>query len=481
MAAGSLLLSTRCRVVIPLPILGKWPAMIEVRSLRRRIVKAGLWTLGGHSASQVLRLASNLALTRLLMPDAFGVMAIANSFLLGLALFSDVGLRQNIIHSKRGNDSNFSNTVWTLQIARGGIIWLLMLLLAVGIFFGTQTGIFAVDSVYARPELPWIICVLAFTAIIAGFESTKLGVASRDLDIALLTRIELLSQLGALVCMVGWAYHYKSVWALVGGAIMSTTIKVALSHTLLPGQRNKLCWDSSAVSEVLGYGKWIFISSVLGFLAANGDKFILGGLINATSLGMYAIAFFIIDSLRQIFTKISGNVAFPTFCEVIRSRPTELKFTYYKFRLPIDLSSLFATGVLFSSGHLLTDFMYDSRYHDVGYMFEILSISMFEIRYSLASQCFMALGLPKLLTPLIGIRLIVLFVFLPMAYNYYGMTAALWVVGGNVLFTLPLVIYYKIKYKIFNLKYELIVLPMALAGYIVGNVAVYLTTHLLSK
>jgi len=94
-------------------------------SLRSRVFGASVWVLAGFGASQVIRLGSSLIMTRLLMPEMFGVMAIANIFLVGLALFSDLGLRQNIIQSKRGDDPLFLNTVWTIQILRGAVLWAL--------------------------------------------------------------------------------------------------------------------------------------------------------------------------------------------------------------------------------------------------------------------------------------------------------------------------------------------------------------------
>ena len=47
-----------------------------------------------------------------------------------LGLLSDMGLRQNIIQSHRGDDPAFLNTAWTVQIIRGFVLFALTLLLA---------------------------------------------------------------------------------------------------------------------------------------------------------------------------------------------------------------------------------------------------------------------------------------------------------------------------------------------------------------
>ena len=103
-------------------------------------MKAGAWVMGGHVSSQLLRLASNLIMTRLLVPEMFGIMAVANILILGLALLSDLGLKQNIIQSKRGEDPVFINTAWTVQILRGVMITVIALAVAIAIYAINQLG-----------------------------------------------------------------------------------------------------------------------------------------------------------------------------------------------------------------------------------------------------------------------------------------------------------------------------------------------------
>ena len=98
--------------------------------LRRKAISAGAWNLGALVTSQAIRLGGNLVMTRLLMPEMFGIIAIATTVLFVLHLLSDVGLRQNILQSTRGDDPEFLNTLWTVQIVRGFVLFALTLLLA---------------------------------------------------------------------------------------------------------------------------------------------------------------------------------------------------------------------------------------------------------------------------------------------------------------------------------------------------------------
>lgn len=447
-------------------------------SLRSRIIRASTWTFGGHAAAQILRLLSNLILTRLLVPEMFGVMVIANVIMFGLALLSDIGLNQSIVQSGRGNDPAFLNTAWTLQVIRGGLIWLSALLIGVLLHLLAASGLLPLASTYADPVLPYIVGALSFGALINGFASTRLPMASRTLALGRMTLMDILCQLAGITLMICWATVDRSIWALVAGALFSNLLRVALSHMMLPGPGNYLHWDNSSYKEIFGYGKWVFLTSILGFAASNGDRLLLGALVSPATMGLYSIAFFLVNALQELLSKLAASVAFPALSEVARERPGAMKAVYYKFRLPLDIAALFFSGLIFSAGHLIIEILYDQRYEMAGAMIEVLCIGLFEARFVLAGQCFMAMGMPKLLAPIILIRLIAVFVLLPIIFHFWGFHGALWVAGGSALFTLPLIIFLKIRHGLFSLKHELSVLPLLAVGYGLGeifNKAAFLT------
>ena len=93
-------------------------------------------------------------MTRLLVPEMFGLMSIVSVFIMGLSLFSDLGLKQSIIQSKRGRDERFLNTIWSFQIIRGFSIWGFSVLVAVAVLMAQRLLWMPVGTVYAEPLLP---------------------------------------------------------------------------------------------------------------------------------------------------------------------------------------------------------------------------------------------------------------------------------------------------------------------------------------
>lgn len=442
--------------------------MIVKTSLRSRVIHAATWTMGGHIFSQALRLASNLVMTRLLVPEMFGIMAIANVIMVGLVMMSDFGVRQNIIQSTRSENKNFLNTAWTVQIIKGAVLWVIALIISFAVMLVADKNWWPTDSVYADPMLPYVIAAISFTVVINGMVPTKLAIAHRNLAINMAVKIGLLSQVTGIFVMIVWAYIDRSIWALVIGAIMASIMKVFFSYVLLAGENNKLHIDKESLHEIFHFGKWIFLTSILGFLAMNGDKLILGGLIDTKLLGLYTIAIFIVGAVQQIFGKIIGSVVLPALSEVVRNRQDDLKKTYYKFRFPVDVITLFAAGFIFMTGSFIIDILYDDRYQAAGYFLEVLSLSLLAERYSLAGQCFVAMGKPSYIVPIITIRVLVLYALLPISYNYLGLDGALWVIALNRLVTLPILFYIKIKNSLFDIFKELYVLPFFILGLTVG-------------
>ncbi len=147
----------------------------DTPTLLQRALWAGGWTIAGQGAGQLIRLAGNLIMTRLLVPEMFGVMAIATMVTVVLWLLSDLGIRQNIVQSDRGEDAAFLDTAWVIQITRGWVQWLAALILSLALYLANAAYWLPADSVYVAPVLPWVIAVVSLTAVIQGFQSTKIG------------------------------------------------------------------------------------------------------------------------------------------------------------------------------------------------------------------------------------------------------------------------------------------------------------------
>lgn len=437
-------------------------------SLKSRTLRAGGWTVVAHLAGQVLRLVSSLVMTRILVPEMFGVMAIAIVVQVIVALLSDIGLRQAIVQNPRGNAPEFLDTAWSLQIVRGWIIWAVCALTGLAMFVLARSGWAPVGTVYAVAVLPAIIASTALSSAINGFASTKVLTANRELDMSKVTRIELIAQLSGLLLMfaIGWLTH--SIWSVVAGVLLTSLVSVALSHGWLKGHRNRFRFDPDCVKEIVAFGRWIFVSSALGVLAANGDRLFLGVWLSASLLGIYAIALNLTTVVEGLAYKLFGTVSFAVFSEAHRDTPGRLRELYFRMRLAADVVFLAAAGFLYGAGQLIVDLLYDHRYAQAGAMLQILSFGLFFTRYSLSGSIFVALGKPQYQTVVQVLNIVSMFALIPTLYALYGVPGAVWAVA---LYRLPssiAVLIFNRRHGLHSALFEVAVLPAWGAGWALG-------------
>jgi O-antigen/teichoic acid export membrane protein len=437
-------------------------------SLKRRVFGASLWSMAGFALSYVVRLGSSLLMTRLLVPEMFGVMSIAMTLMTGLAMFSDLGLRPSIIQNPRGGDPAFLNTAWLIQIFRGLLLFGMGLCISLFILAAIHFGLVPRNSVYADPLLPSVVGAISLSTLITGFQSTKFAEASRELSLGRVTQVRMAAQIAGLICMIGWALADRSIWALVAGSLCASLVTTVLSHIWLPGVSNRWQWDRTAFHELFHFGKWIFVSSILGFFANNADRVMLGGVVDSSTLGVYSIAYTICDAVIQILNKLISEVSYSAFSELARERSEELKRNYYRIHFVTASFAYFCSGALIVSGQSLIRVLYDPRYEQAGWMLAILAVGLLAVPSNLSMYCLLARGLPKLFSTLVAIRVASAILIL-IGFFTFGVSGALWGIALSRLSLVPFTIYYQVKFRLFDLSKELLLLPTFFLGLLVGS------------
>ncbi|MEL6459667.1 MAG: oligosaccharide flippase family protein, partial [Cyanobacteria bacterium J06621_15] len=215
-------------------------------SLKTRAIRGAIWTTTGFGAKYILRFGNNLVLTRLLQPEFFGLMALVTTFRMGLELFSDIGISQNIVNSKRGDDPVFLNTAWTLQAIRGIVIWLICV-----VFITFPAAYF-----YNDKRLLTLIPISVLYSVFEGFSSTSVHTLHRRMELGKLSLYELALQVSFFATLILLVYFFPTIWSLAVGGAIAGVYKLISSFWLIPGYSNKFAWEKEAVKEILSFGKW---------------------------------------------------------------------------------------------------------------------------------------------------------------------------------------------------------------------------------
>lgn len=379
-------------------------------SLRQRVLHSGSWTLVGYGVNQTLRLGGNLILTRLLFPEAFGMMAIVMVISFGVTMFVDMGITQSIIQNERGNDPAFVNTAWSIQIILGFLI-----------FVGLSALALPMAYFYHVPQLVAMLPVVGLGAIISGFNSTKLYTAQRNLEAKRVTLIEVGTYAIGLLFTIYLAWLLQSVWALVWGQVISAGLKMSATHAFLHGIKNKIAWDQDAARHLIRFGRWIMWSSVLTFLSVEGGRLLIGALLDMRELALFTLASTMSLMFWQAIQQLAGKVFFPAYAEVYRGNPKNLFSVLFKARLIITLPSWFISVLFVFFGSHLMEILYDQRYHGSGAMLELLAAgSLVGCVWGSYTGVLLAMGKVATMTLLTAVQIACQIGGMVVGYHYIG-------------------------------------------------------------
>ena len=339
------------------------------RSLKQKAMRGGMWTAGGVTLTQMLAFASNIILAMVLVPEHFGIMALINMVIVGLQMFSDVGITPCLVQNKR-EDAKFYNTAWTFQVVRGFVLWGAACLLA-----------YPLSKV--KPDwapLATYLPVAAFTTVLAGFRSTGYITTQRRMEVAKIAAVEFTTALIRTVVMIIVAFAIiRSPWALVVGLLVGSLYTTAVSHFMQPDVRNRLAFDRTAAAEMFNYGKWLFFSTIITYFAMVADTFLIGGMISTAVLGVYWAARRFAELGPMIFQKVGEWIGFPALSEVYRTNPEEFGNRLFRLRRAVLLPIYTLLLGMLLLAPVLMYFCYrnasSASYVEAGWMIQVLSVN----------------------------------------------------------------------------------------------------------
>ncbi|WP_417626644.1 oligosaccharide flippase family protein [Pararhodobacter aggregans] len=431
-------------------------------SLTNRIMRSSMFTIMGFGLQQAIRFGSNLVLARLLFPEAFGTMALVTVLLVGLTMLSDLGIQPAIQSSKRGDDPAFLNTAWTLNMIRAGILFAAACALA-----------WPVAWFYEEPILSQLIPVAALSLPLLALEPTRAETASRHMLLGRLTLLEVTAQIISITAMLILAWVTQSIWALVIGNLVAAAARAGLAWVMLPGIVNRIQLDRDCAHELIHYGRWIFFSTVAGFLVLQSDKLILGGFLSMEQLGLYNIGFFLAGFPLMLGQLLVQRLMIPIYRS---SPPSESRENFLHLRrIRFMLSGLLIAGVapLALGGVYIVDLLYDSRYAASGAVTVMVSMALLPQMLGLTyDQVTLASGDSRGFFTLNATRATLLVTLLLILVPMLGIPGAPIAMASTALLSYPLQVRLARKYGAWDALHDAVMAAVALV-----LLTVVLTVH----
>jgi O-antigen/teichoic acid export membrane protein len=358
------------------------PEAPKTRGLRQLAMRGAVLTIGQLGVKNILRFGSNLVLAYLLFPEAFALVVLCSIVVQGLEMLTDFGIKPAVIRSARAKDPAFLKTAWTMQLSRSCALWITAAALA-----------HPVAIWYHEPLLTYLIPVYALTLVWTGFESMGVTTAVRELALVKFSIYSFGETFIKTGITIVWAFISPSVWALIGGTLITNALSAIVSHILFPQGGLRFTWDRTAVAEIRRFGGWVFVSTLLTYLSQQMDRIILGKLVSISVLGVYSIALNLARLPLDIAFSVMGWVLYPALAEIVRRDPKQLDSRLKEARGAVLAAAQFSVcGVMLFSPWFFW-YLYDARYADAAHFTPFLAVSTwFAILQSSASQALTALG-----------------------------------------------------------------------------------------
>lgn len=231
--------------------------------------------IGARWAMRLIGLASTIILARLLVPEDFGVVAMALIAVGLLETIAYAGVDLALMRADSDSREHF-DTAWTIQIIQGLILGLLLLIIA-----PLAAGYFR------EPRVTHIVQFCALRAAIGGFQNIGVVAFRKELDFAKEFRFSLYTKLLNFAFTVAAALLLRNYWALVVGMLSSAIIGVLVSYRMHPYRPR---FSLAAFRQIWSFSQWLMISQIGSFLNQKTDAIVVGGLVGTTAMGNYHVA-----------------------------------------------------------------------------------------------------------------------------------------------------------------------------------------------
>lgn len=445
-------------------------AFPSIATMRRLVATNAVPVLiGVLVATNILRLASNLVLTRLLAPEAFGVAGAVAATSVILTMLTDIGYGAFIVRSRRDIDKKFLDVIWTIRLARSVV-------LAGAMYFLAGPLAMAFD----KPELTAPIAATALLFLVEGARSLHPVVAERQRRISYAMIVEFGVILLTTAATIVAALVLKSYWALIAGMYAGSVFGAAASYLLYPGGAHALSFDRKIARELWMFARVVAVSSVITLILGQADKIFIGRTLSLETFGLYMLAVAVVGAAQRLVQAYVGKVFFPYLAEIGRTAPQTLAAAFYDGRRRMTLFLAFLIGGLVGGGQLAIRILLDDRYLGAGIFASLLALGpLFALVTGPSEQLLIVMGRIRTALEANATRLAWITVAAPLGLHLAG---TLGLVGAFALIEAAGAVYWWLRLKsvgVLKVRAEAAPFAAALLGGLIGYGFYALSEHLI--
>jgi O-antigen/teichoic acid export membrane protein len=269
-------------------------------TLGRTLVRSVGWVAIDKWGTRITSLAVLLVLGRLLVPQDFGLVALASSFVALVTIFVDQGFSKALVQRRELAPQHIDTAFWT-SLGLALALTLVTLLLAGWL-----------EALMHAPGLARALRWLSLGILLHAASSIPGALLERDFRFRALALRRLSSTLVGGAVAVALALAGMGVWSLVAQTLVSGVVSL-VALWAATRFRPRLCLQRAALRELWPVGMGVFGIELAGFVNGQADRLIVGALLSPAELGAYFMAMRIISILVELFTSVLSSMSLSVF------------------------------------------------------------------------------------------------------------------------------------------------------------------------
>lgn len=331
--------------------------------IREKVLSALRWTAGARIGAQVITWAATLIVIRILSPEDYGLVAMAQVAFSLFIVFSSAGLGDALVQAKQAQGEDIRR------------IFGLLILLNAALFVLLVATAPAVGWFFEEPRVVPMVRTLGLLFFLMPFITISGSLLVREIDFRRKSLIDLAvavlsSMLVLLLATLGFG-----VWALLSGMIAGVVIE-AVGLALVRPYFVRPRFDFGPVRDHVRFGASKTGESIAWRLYSQADLIVAGRFFGTEMLGVYNVALQIASIPMIKVMPLLLQVAFPAFSRVHDTGEAHLVHYLLKALRVIAVIGFPVFFGIAAVAQEFVDVILGERWASVGYPLFLLSLVM---------------------------------------------------------------------------------------------------------
>ena len=275
---------------------------IELHSFDTKVSNATKWSAVTELSVKLVQPVVSIILARLLLPDAFGIIANITMITSFASMFADAGFSRYIIQHEFRTDRELEENACVAFWTNFAIS---LILLAILILLRKPFALFLGNKGYENP-----LVVSCFSLPLVALASIQTAIYKRKFQFRALFWARLIAACIPFAVSVPLAMQGFGYWALLFGTLSSSVMHV-LVLTLLSEWKPKLFYSLTILKQMFSFSYWSLIESISIWLTSWIDVFLIHTFLSPYYIGLYKNSISLVNSITVIITASFASVLFP--------------------------------------------------------------------------------------------------------------------------------------------------------------------------